>query len=132
MNDHYKKFLVNNLLVSAVLVVLGWALFSGILSVYYQSMYPLLIVFALLNNLTLFFFVTRKNQSQSKTIRIVVAGFAIKFFSYIVITLLFFLIEKNFNLRVGYIAALFFVYMIYTIVEVISLTKFFKTGNISS
>jgi hypothetical protein len=132
MTNFYKKFFVNNLVVSAVLAAIGWAMFSSVLSGYYQPMFPLLIVFALLINLIMFYIVTHKNQSPSRASQIIIKGFAIKFFSYLGITLLFFLIENNFRLRITYIFTLFCIYVVYTILEVISLTKFFKARDINS
>jgi hypothetical protein len=131
MNSSYKKFFINNLIVSGVLAVLGWALFSSALSAYYQPMFPLLIVFALSINLIIFYIVTH-NQTPSKAAQIVAKGFAIKFFSYIGITIIFFLIENNLRLRIVYIFVLFGIYIIYTVLEVISLTKFFKARDINT
>lgn len=131
MNISFKKFLLNNLIVSVILAAIGLGLFSTILSGLYHPFFLWLLLFALVINLLIFYIVTRKKPTAARSPMIIFKSFGIKFISYIGVSLLFFLIEHNFRIRIMYILVLFCLYLTYTFLEITSLTKFFKAENIS-
>jgi hypothetical protein len=126
MSSSFKKFLIKNLFVSILLVVIGWVLFSTFLSDYYQNIFGLLVVFAMFINLSVFYIVTKKSYTASKTPQIIIISFAIKFFTYLGISLFFFMVDTNLKHRLAFILVLFCVYLIYTFLEITSLTRYFK------
>jgi hypothetical protein len=132
MNISFKKFLISNLIVSVILTTFGWLLFTTVLSGLYRPMFLWLLLFALSINLLIFYIVTRKKYTVGKSPIIIFKSFGIKFFSYVGITLVFFLIEHDFRIRLTYILVLFCLYLTYTFLEITSLTKFFKAEDINS
>jgi hypothetical protein len=132
MNNSFKKFLILNLFTSFVLAALGWILFATVLSGFYLPVFHFLLLFALLINLLTFYILTRQKYSPARSPQIIFKSFGIKFFSYMFVTLVFFLVEKNTRIRINYILVLFCLYLPFTIIEITSLTKFFKAENINS
>jgi hypothetical protein len=132
MNISFKGFFIKNLLISAVIAVIGGILFSTIFSKYYHPIFPILLVFALITNLLVYYIISGKSYSAYKSSQIIILIFAIKFFSYVAITIIFLLIEKDFQSRILYIIVLFCIYIAFTIIEVDSCAKFLKTGRSNS
>jgi len=132
MNLFFKQFLLKNLLISIILAILGWIIFSTFLSGLYHPIFLFLLFFSLIINLLIFYVVTRKKNSVSRSPMIIFKSFGIKFFSYVGITLVFFLIEPNMRFRITFILVMFCLYMAFTFLEITSLTKFFKAEDIKS
>jgi hypothetical protein len=130
MNNSFKKFLILNLFTSLVLAALGWILFSTVLSGFYLPVFHFLLLFALLINLLTFYILTRQKYSPARSPQIISKSFGIKFFSYLLVSLAFFLLEKNNRTIISFILVLFCLYLPFTILEIASLTKFFKADDI--
>jgi hypothetical protein len=132
MKISFKGFFIKNLLIFTIMAIIGGILFSTVFSKHYHPIFPILLVFALINNLLVYYIISEKNQSAIKSSQIIMLIFAIKFFSYVAITIIFFLVEKDFQVRIFYIIALFCIYIAFTIVEVDSCSKFLKSGKSNS
>jgi hypothetical protein len=129
MNNSFRRFLVNNLLLTIILVFFGAILFSTILSVYFQPVFILLVALGFSVNLIVFSLALSKSKSVNQSYFIVLSSFAIKFIAYLVFTIIYFLIHKEIHERVVYIIVLFFIFITYTSLEINALTKIFKTNN---
>jgi hypothetical protein len=129
MNYSFRRFLINNLVLTLILTIFGTILFSTIFSVYYQQIFPFLILLGLSVNLLVFYIALNKSKSINQSHFILISSFAIKFVSYLIITVIYFLFEKEIQDRIIYIIVLFFIFITYTSLEIKALSKIFKTTN---
>ena len=127
MNTHFKKFLIKNLIATLAIILFGALLFSKFLFKYFHLFYLLTVLVTFFVNLIVYYIVTKKSVGSDKSLIVVVKSFAIKFFSYLTIALVFLLIVKTQELRVAFVILLFLLYLIYTYLEIASLIRFFKT-----
>jgi hypothetical protein len=129
MNRHLKKFLTENLILSGVLLFVGGILFLTVLKLFYSDFFPFLLLFAFIINLSLFYVVTRKNVTDTLLLSMVVKSFAIKFFSYIALVIIFLILEKTKVIRITFVAVLFILYFSFTWLEILNVLKFLKSGK---
>jgi hypothetical protein len=129
MNKSFRSFLINNLVLTLILTIFGTLLFSTIFSVYYQQIFPLLILLGISVNLIVFYIALNKSKSINQSHFILISSFAIKFVSYLIITVIYFLFEKEIQDRIIYIIVLFFIFITYTSLEIKALSKIFKTAG---
>jgi hypothetical protein len=80
-------------------------------------------------NLTLFYVVTRKKVTDTLLLSMVVKSFAIKFFSYIALVIIFLILEKTKVIRITFVAVLFILYFSFTWLEILNVLKFLKSGK---
>jgi hypothetical protein len=129
MNNSFRRFLINNLLLTLILVIFGTLLFSTIFPIYYQQIFPFLILLGLTVNLLVFYIALNKSKSVNQSYFIVVSAFSIKFISYLIVTVIYFLFKKDIQVRIVYIVVLFFIFFAYTSLEINALSKIFKTTD---
>jgi hypothetical protein len=129
MNNTFRKFLINNLILTLILTIFGTLLFGTLFTIYFQPVFLLLIVLGLSVNLFVFNIALNNSKSVNQSFFIVVSSFAIKFISYLAFTVIYFLINKEIQERVVYIIVLFFIFITYTSLEIKALTKIFKTNK---
>jgi hypothetical protein len=129
MRTHFIRFLRNNLLLSFGLSLIGLILFLTVLPAFYHPFIPLLLLFALSINLILYFVVIRKEVNDTMLLSMVVKSFAIKFFSYIALVIIFLILEKTRVIRITFVIVLFVFYFSFTWLEIQSLLKFLKSGK---
>ncbi len=129
MGKHFYSFLRKNLILSCILALIGGIIFCTSLKTFYFPFIPLLLVFALIINLILYYAVTRKEVADTQLMNLVVKSFAIKFFSYIALVIIFLIIEKTRVIRITFVAVLFVLYISFTWLEIQSLLKFLKSGK---
>jgi hypothetical protein len=127
MTEKYRKVILNNLFLTFILAICGTILFSTILSNYYHHIFLLLLVVSLSLNLIIFRLAVIKNK-VNQSFFLLVISFALKFFSYILITVIYFIYQPVLLYRVAYIFVLFIVFISFTSLEVKMLSKFFKTN----
>lgn len=124
---NYKDFLIKNLILTLILAICGAILFGTILKPYYQNIYPFLLGLALSINLLIFWIALKKNKAN-QTLVLLVLSFAIKFFSYLIATIIYFIFQEEMIYRVAYIFVLFIIFLAYTSLELKMLSKFFKSN----
>jgi hypothetical protein len=129
MNNIFRRFLINNLFLSLILLVFGTLLFTTILSVYYQYIFPFLLLLGFSVNLLVFYIAINKSKSINQSFFLIISSFAIKFISYLIFTVIYFLFIKEIQERIIYIVVLFFIFISYTSLEISALSKIFKTTN---
>ena len=129
MNPRFRKFFINNLIISLVLVVIGGILFATVLKDYYQVIYPFLLLYVLAINLFVFYLVTRPKKKQMNYSVEIAITFVFRFVAYLTAALLYFIFMKNTTDRIVFTLVLFILYIIFVGVEVIVLSKFFKTNH---
>lgn len=75
-------------------------------------------------------FHSAKSKSSKRNFSTLLSSlFGIKFFSYFIITLIFFLLEKDKIIRLGFIGAVFIVYLINTIILLSSILKYYRSQD---
>lgn len=128
--NSYRDFLIKNIILTLILAICGAILFSTILRSYYKNIYPLLLILALSINLIIFWLSIKKNKVNQSFI-LLVLSFAIKLFSYLAISIIYFIYQKEMLYRVAYICVLFIVFLAYTSLETKMLSKFFKSNSVN-
>lgn len=127
MLNNFKGFAIKNIILTLFLAALGGLLFSTVFKKYYNHIFPILLILALIINLGIYrLAVNKKKVNQS--LLFLVLSFAIKFFSYLIITVLFLLMQKDLPTRLAYIIVLLIVFVTYTTLEIKMLSKIFKTN----
>jgi hypothetical protein len=127
MNSNFRSFFYKNLLLTIILIVFGAVLFNTILKGYYSHVFSFLLILALSVNLIIFRLAIIKNKINQSFL-LLVLSFSIKFFSYLLVTVVYFLNVDELLFRIAYIFVLFIVFVAYTSLEIKMLTKFFKTN----
>ena len=127
MSTHFRRFFIINTIVTITVLILGAVLFATHFSQYFHFSYIILLILAYAVNLTVFFVVTHKTGGTEKSMQVVVKSFGIKFFSYLILALVFLLLSKTPEIKITFAIILFSLYLIYTVLEISSLIRFFKT-----
>jgi hypothetical protein len=128
MDENYRNVVIKHLILALVLTVFGLVLFGTIFRNYYQNIFPILLFIALIVNLLIFKLAFKKNK-VNQSFFLLVSSFALKFFTYLLITILYFVRESEMLYRVTYIFVLFIIFISFSSLEVKMLTKFFKTNS---
>lgn len=126
--NHFKNFVVKNLILTFIFAVSGTILFLTILKSYYHPIYPVVLLIALLINLVLFRLTLTKNKAN-QTFLVLILSFAIKFFSYLILTIVYFMYQEEMLFRIAYIFVLFIVFIGFTSLELKMSSKFFKSNS---
>lgn len=127
MSIYFRKFLIKNTIATFAIFLLGAILFSTLFPEYYHPFFIILVLIASFVNLAAFYIATNTKGEKDKSLQIVIKSFAIKFFSYLIMALIFLLLVKISELKITFVIILFSLYMIFTALELTSLLKFFKT-----
>ncbi len=127
MSIHFKRFLLTNTIATLAIFLTGLLLFTTCLSEYFHFFYPVLVLVVFAVNLVVFYIVTKKKEGSDKSMYILVKSFAVKFFSYSILALVFLVFVKAPELKIAYVILLFSLYIIFTFLEITSLLRFFKT-----
>ena len=128
MKKAFLKFILNNLTVSLGIAAIGAMLFFLVLRDLYHPLMPFILLFALIINLVTFRLTMRKPDAYSNILLIVTKSFAIKFFSYITLTVVIILLEKE---KIPLLTLIIFVcilYIVFTILEVKAMIRLVR-GN---
>lgn len=118
-----KVIAVNILLMIAVFICVRFFQFEGKLLYLYA-----LPVFGLLVSI-LSFMAARSKSSQKNFSTLVSSLFGIKFFSYFIIVLIYFLLEKEKSARFIFIIGVFVTYLVNTVILLTSVLKYYKEQN---
>ena len=128
MKQAFTKFILYNLLVSLGIVAAGALLFLFVLRDLYHPLMPVILFFTLIINLISFRLTIRKPDASSNVLQMVAKSFAIKFFSYIALTVAIILLEKEKASLFSLIIFLFILYIVFSILETRALIRFVR-GN---
>jgi hypothetical protein len=128
MSNNYQNFLIKNLILTIILIICGVILFSTILKNYYHDIYLVLLLVALIDNLIIFKLALKKNK-VNQSLLILILSFAIKFFTYLLISIVYFIHVNELVYRGAYIFVLFIVFIAYTSLEIKMLSNFFKSNS---
>jgi hypothetical protein len=129
MTSHFRQFLIRNILVGFLLAIIACVSYIIFFADYYHPFLPVILILATGINIILYYVITRKKVSDSQLVNWVLKSFAIKFFSYLAMALLFFLIVNNKPQRISFVIGLFIVYFVFTSLEIVSLLKFLKSED---
>jgi hypothetical protein len=127
MSTHFRKFFILNTIATIVVLIIGTGLFTTRFSEYFHFFYIILLILAYAINLTVFFIITKDIGGADKSLLVVAKSFAIKFFSYLILAVVFLLLSKTPEIKITFAIILFSLYLIYTVLEISSLIRFFKT-----
>ncbi|MBN1598372.1 MAG: hypothetical protein JW894_08760 [Bacteroidales bacterium] len=128
MNKNFLSFLIQNIIATLILAALGYGLFSITgLTVYYHSFYPILLLAALIINLLVYYLIIYKKVNRDNAMLLILQLFAIKFFSFLLLAIVFLIFEQDFTLRVAFVTVLLILYSVYTTLEIRSIIKIFNS-----
>jgi hypothetical protein len=129
MTIHFRQFLIRNILVGFLLAIIAGVFYTIFFAKFYHPFLPAILILATGINIILYYVITRKKVSDSQLVNWVLKSFAIKFFSYLAMALLFFLIVSNKPQRISFVISLFIVYFSFTSLEIVTLLKFLKSED---
>ena len=127
MNNHLRKFLLNNLIILLVIALVGSLLFSTLFMSYYHFVYPIVLILSFGANVLVYYLLTRKEIAANKTTILISQSFAIKFFYYLTVATIFLFLVESKSLKITFVLILFILYFAFTTLEVSALLRFFKS-----
>ncbi len=128
MHHELRKFIINSVILTGIIALTGLLAFTTFLNKYYLPIFPWLLLFFLFMNIIVHSLLV--NSSNKKKIKFETAfllSFFIKFFGYIIFLILY--ISKHKESSIIFVAGLFFLYIIYTLFEIRSITSFLKRST---
>ena len=132
MTKHFKNFFLYNLIVLFFLGILGLVIFTSSLKVYYHISYPFILLLSFGVNLLIYHLFTRKPVAANRSLQLLGQSFAIKFFYYLGIAVVFLYTLTYKEEKISFVIFLFITYFAFTFIEVKALTLFIKSeSNIS-
>lgn len=132
MTDHLRKFLFNNFIAFIIFGLVGTILFSTVLSAYFHFIYPVILVLSCGINLLVYYLFTKKEIPANRTTILISQSFAIKFVYYLSAASFFVFLVESQALKITFVLVLFVLYLVFTILEVTALLRFFKTKTNNS
>ncbi len=125
MHKEIKKYGIQNLVLTGIIIILSFLIFFFLLTPYYLNVYPILLVFiVLINMLSHSIMIKSYEKDRNKFLSSYIQVFALKFFGILIFVLIYLLVNKE-NI-VSFVITLFILYLIYTIFEVYSFVHFIK------
>jgi hypothetical protein len=120
-----RKFIAGLLLITAIVALVAWLLFSSVLHKNYPGIFPyMLAFFFLLNSLFYFGFVKISKKNNAVFIQQFMLLFGIKFIAYLVAAIVVILLHKKEAVNIAVTAMI--LYLLYTGYEVYWLTTLVK------
>lgn len=123
-----RKFIINSVILTGIIALAGFIAFATLLTKYYLSIFPWLLIFFLFINITVHSLLV--SSSGNKKIKFETAfllSFFIKFFGYIIFMIIY--ISNNKENSFIFVAGLFLLYIIYTSFEINSIISFLKRSS---
>ncbi len=128
MYHEIKSFVIRSLIITGLVAITGIVVFGYILNDYYLSVFPVLLgFFCVLNMLVHCMLVITSQKKSLKFETVYVISFFVKFFGYILFTLLYLRNHRE-NFKV-FVAVLFILYIIYTTFEIKSIISYLKRSS---
>ena len=128
MNYELRKFIINSIILTVIIALTGLLIFTTFLARYYLPVFPILLLFFLLINViihSLLVFSSGKKKIKFETAYTL--SFFIKFLGCIIFMIIY--IKTHKENSVIFVAGLFFLYVIYTSFEIISIISFLKRSS---
>jgi hypothetical protein len=132
MNDHLKRFILNNLFALLIIGISGTLLFGTLLSPYFHFIYPVILLLSCGINILVYYLLTRKEYPANKITILISQSFAIKFFYYLAAAALFLFFVENSSLKITFVLLIFVLYFTFTTLEVSALLRFIKSRKNNS
>ena len=129
MNNYFKRFLLKNILITLIILALSAFVFYFLSFPYFSPEYLLIPPFALAINIIGFKISSKKTELDKNPTSLLAKSFALKFFSYLGITIFYLVMESDKLLRITFVIILFCIYTIFTILEVTEITRLIKAEN---
>ncbi len=128
MEKNYKKGFILKSSVSCI-VLIGMAfLFNLYFEISHAAYFFAVPIFALIINIL--GYISSTSKSSKRNISTSISSlFGIKFFSYLLMSLIFFLIEKDTPVRLIFVSFIFIVYLVNSIILVSSVLKHSRNTN---
>ena len=129
MNTDLKRFIVKTLVLSAMIVLIGWLAFSLFIPQYYLPVFPYTLAFFLVVSIAV-------HAYQLKLAKTDIAKFTrstmlVTFFKLVVYSIFAIIyIANDSENALFFVIALFFLYLIFSFVEVSEITRISKRKNI--
>ena len=123
MNRNFRNFLITNLMATLGIAIIGLILFAFFLNDLFHPIYIILLVAAFGVNIAVYLISSRQNAYNKKLFLSIILSFFLRFFLYMGLAIVYFLIENRINYRLVFILSLFGLYLIYSLIEVNSLLK---------
>lgn len=127
MSVHFQKFLIKNSIATLIVLALGAVLFSTRFSEYFHFSFIILVLIAYIVNLSVFYAITKNKKGSDNSMMVLAKSFGIKFSSYMILAIIFLLVNKTAEIKITFAILLFALYIIFTVLEITSLIKFFKS-----
>ena len=125
----FRKFLLQNVYAFLIFLVVGTVLFLTVLKSYFHIMLPVLLLISFLINLASFKMAEKDAENQNRLMALVVKSFALRFFSYIILAVIFLLLEKDIPTRITFVSTLFILYIVFTFIEVKNITRLLRKSR---
>ena len=128
MSYEIRKFVINSVILTGLIALAGFLAFVTFLGKYYLSIFPWLLLFFFIINITVHSLLV--SSSGNKKIKFETAfllSFFIKFFGYIIFMIVYISNHKENSLI--FVVCLFFLYIIYTSFEINSIISFLKRSS---
>ncbi len=125
MSTEVRKFVLGGLLIAVIITLIGAVLFTTVLNAYYLPVFPYLLAFVVGISILIHSILIRAvKKNQQKFFANYVLTFAIKFFAYLsLIVIYFFVVKKD---LITFSVAVVFLYVVFSFYEVRSLITFIK------
>jgi len=130
MNKIYRNFLIKNILVTLIIAFIGLILFKFFLIDLYHPLYLILLLVAFSVNIVSFYLSSNPKSYGRKALSGIIQSFALRFFLYLGLALLYLLNEDRTKHRIVFIISLFCLYLIYSIIEISCMKQLFKNKSI--
>lgn len=117
-----KKFIINIVLISVVLALTGWLIFSQFIPQYYLPVFPFIIVFFAVTSVAIHAYqlqLAKKDMAKFTRSNMIVTF--LKLFLYSAVAIIYIAVDSQ-NARV-FVINFVLLYIVYTVFEVLSLLK---------
>lgn len=128
MNADLKRFIAKTVVLSAVIALIGWLVFSLFIPQYYLPIFPYALVFFLIIAVAVHAYqlrLARTNMAKFTRSNMLVTFF--KLVVYSVFTVVY--IANDSENALAFVIALFFLYLVFSFVEVSEITRIAKRKN---
>jgi len=117
-----KKFITNIVLISVVLALIGWLIFSQFIPQYYLPVFPFILLFFAVTSVTIHAYqlqLAKKDMAKFTRSNMIVTF--LKLFLYSAVAIIYFAVDPQ-NAKV-FVVNFVLLYIVYTVFEVLSLLK---------
>lgn len=125
MNTDLKRFIAKTVVLSAVIALIGWLAFSLFIPQYYLPIFPYLLIFFLVVAISVHAYqlmLARKDMGKFTRSNMLVTFFKLVIYSIFAVVY----IANDSENALAFVVALFFLYLIFSFVEVSEITRISK------